>query len=186
MSRQPVQTVILCEDRQQECFVRRFLLERGVNRRSIRVQQSPRSKGSADQWVRESFPIELRAYRSKCNYLPNCLLVVVDADVQTVQEKVKRLETECRNQGVPFRGSDERVAFIVPKRNIETWLAYLRGERCDESATYPRLENESDCQPGVERLAEMCRQGMLEESPPESLRLACGEFQRLVDLGVAF
>jgi hypothetical protein len=186
MSRQPVQTVILCEDRQQECFVRRFLLERGVNRWSVRLQQSPRAKGAADQWVRESFPKELRAYRSKCNHLSNCLLAVVDADMQTVCERIKSFEAECEKQNIPFRRDDERVALVVPKRNIETWLAYLRGETVDETTEYRRYENPSDCQPDAGKLAKMCAGRRLEESPPESLKLACGEFQRLVDLGVAF
>jgi len=186
MSRQSVQTILLCEDQQQECFIRRFLLERRWSRHSIHVEKSPRARGAADQWVRESFPKELRAYRSKCNRLSNCLLVAVDADMQTVQQRIRAFETECKKQNVPFRSGDERVAFIVPKRNIETWLAYLRGDSVDESREYRQLRNESDCQPGVDRLCEMCRQGKLVESPPESLTLACDEFQRLVDLGVAF
>jgi hypothetical protein len=186
MSRQPVQTVILCEDQQQEYFIRHVLLKRGWNGHGIRVEKPQKAKGAADQWVRESFPKELRAYRSKCNHLSNCLLAVVDADMQTVCERIKSFEAECEKQNIPFRRDDERVALVVPKRNIETWLAYLRGETVDETTEYRRYENPSDCQPDAGKLARMCANKRLEESPPESLTLACGEFQRLVDLGVAF
>jgi len=32
--------------------------------------------------------------------------------------------------------------FVVPKRNIETWFAYLRGERPNEKDVYPKYGSE--------------------------------------------
>lgn len=75
------------------------------------------------------------------------------------------------------RAETRLVVVAVPTWNIETWLAYLRGESVDESRDdYPRLDkSESGCQPQVEALAEMCRRRELREPPPPSLTAACRE-----------
>ncbi len=68
---------------------------------------------------------------------------------------------------------------MIPKRNIETWLAYLRGEAVDEQTEYRKYDCPSDCQLDVERLDEMCRQRKFQADPPPSLAYACQEFKRL-------
>lgn len=60
-----VKIVLLCEDSQHEAFVRRFLKGMSWNTREIRVEKSPSAGGSAEQWVRENFPRELKIYRQR-------------------------------------------------------------------------------------------------------------------------
>lgn len=81
MSR-PARITILCEDRQQSCFVRRFPMNRGWTRHDIREEISPQGRGSGEQSVRERFPVELRAYRIQANHQRTGLIVVIDADKQ--------------------------------------------------------------------------------------------------------
>ena len=75
------------------------------------------------------------------------------------------------------RGADERVAVLLPKRNIETWLAYLGGETVDEHSAYPKLSFASQCQPQVSTLLDGCRKDQLRAPVPPSLTQACAEYR---------
>jgi hypothetical protein len=174
-----VQVVILCEDQQQECFIRRFLILRKCDPHRFYVKKPGAGHGSAEQFVREEFPRELRAYRSRSSYCSTCLIVGTDADKLSVEERVKSLMKACTEGGIPLREEGEQVCFAVPKRNIETWLAYLRGESVDEQTEYRKYDCPSDCQQDVEHLDEMCRQRKFRPDPPPSLSHACEEFKRL-------
>ena len=46
-----VAIVILCEDKQHACFVRRVLMHRGYRYHQFRFITSPRGRGSGEQWV---------------------------------------------------------------------------------------------------------------------------------------
>jgi len=174
----PARITILCEDPQQACFVRRFLMNRGWTRHELRENVAPAGSGSGEQWVREQFPQQMKAYRSQCHHLRSGLVAVIDADLREVQYRVRGFETACAKQGVTPKQPDERVLYVIPKRNIETWLAYLRGEPAvDEQTQYPRYEYQSRCHPEVDRLDAMCKTGQLEGEPPASLQRCCQEFQ---------
>jgi hypothetical protein len=174
----PAKITILCEDLQQACFVRRFLMNRGWTRHDLYESIAPAGSGSGEQWVRERLPREMKAYRSKCNHLRNGLVAVIDADSLEVVDRVRGFETACDQQGVASKQSDERVLYVIPKRNIETWLAYLRGApSVDEQTQYPRYEYQSLCHPEVDRLDAMCQNGQLEGQAPASLQRCCQDFQ---------
>ena len=180
MSTNSVEVVVLCEDLQQEVFIRRFLQKRcGFNRHAFRPRISPSGRGSGEQWVREQFPQQLRAYRSQLGRRNSVLIVATDADTQEVGERLRSFELACQKDNIPFRRADEQVIFVVPKRNIETWFAYLRGETVNEAETYRRYATENDCREDVAGLDEMCRQQRLEPVSPPSLNQACGEFARI-------
>jgi len=90
------------------------------------------------------------------------------------------LKAACSEAGVPFRTAEERVALAIPRRNIETWLAYLRGEEVNETDAYPKYDDESECRNEVAKLDEMCRKQKLEpDPPPPSLVIGCQEFKRI-------
>jgi hypothetical protein len=176
----PVHTVILCEDLQLRCFIRRFLLKRGCHARQIREVTLPTGGGAGVTWVREKLPDELKAYRSRNARAATCLVVGCDADDQTVEGRIQTLRDACTAAGVPFRGNAERVALAIPKRNIETWLAYLGGATVNEEEVYPKYDYESDCRNQVTRLDQLCQNQRLEPNPPPpSLVLACEEFRRI-------
>lgn len=177
---------VLCEDLQQACFVRRFLMARSWTRHDLYERIAPAGSGSGEQWVREQFPRELKAYRSQSNHLHNGLVVVIDADTQSVSDRARALDMACKEQGVSRRLPDERVLFVIPRRNVEMWLAYLRGQEADvnEDASYAKYEYQSQCHADADRLGLMCKKGELEGRPPASLQSCCrefGDFWRLLE-----
>lgn len=105
---------------------------------------------------------------------------MTDADTLTIGERLKHLDKACRDQGIEPRRSDEPVAVLVPRRNIETWIAYLAGQTVDEEKTYARLARERDCAPHVKRLKDLCDRGSLESPAPPSLESACQEWKQCV------
>ena len=86
---------------------------------------------------------------------------------------------ECKQQEIPPREDTDPVVVVVPRRNIETWLAYLGGTSVNEVTVYPRLRRERDCDAHANRLYDMCRDERLAEPAPPSLREACDEYRKL-------
>jgi hypothetical protein len=173
-----VRAVILCEDRQQEVFVRTFLATCGI--RPVRVKVNPGERGSAEQYVRESYPAEVRTFRSNFNAQPDTRLVVMtDADIRTVQERLQSLERVLQQNGLPTRQPQERIGVFIPKRNIETWIYFLKGHHVNEEEAYPHLSKQSECKPEVELLAQNRRNPLLENALP-SLLDACQELPRIL------
>jgi hypothetical protein len=172
-----VQLVLLCEDRQHEAFARRFLNAMGWETRAMRVEKAPGGRGAGEQFVRKRFPLELKAHRSRP--VSQALVVLIDGDDQGTVARLQRLGQACREAGVAERTQEERVAVLIPTWNIETWLAYLEGEKVGEGRRdYPRLVRERECHRHVDELARMCREGKLREPAPPSLVEACGEYQK--------
>ena len=173
-----VEIVILCEDRQQEVFARHFLVSCGVNPHRIRVNICPKGELAGEQYVREAYPKEAKAYRSRSAYLNISLIVLTDADMKTVSERWKELEKVLGNGGQARRKAAERIAIFIPKRNVETWIHYLMGELVNETDAYPKLSAESDCKVFVARVAAKPEYRLTSDVPP-SLRLACSELTRI-------
>ena len=173
-----VRVVMLCEDSQHETFIRQFLKAR-FNIRDLRVEKAPQGRGSGEQFVRERFPVELKALRSK-GAERVYLIVMTDGDDQGVAGRMSLLKAACENAGVaPLRVAD-RVLICVPTWNIETWLAYLRGEIVDESrGDYRKYTRESECATEVEALVAMCNTGALRHPCPPSLQEACDNYRRV-------
>lgn len=181
MSQRRVQVVILCEDRQQEVFARYFLEKRGF-KGPMRTKICPPASQSGEQYVRERYPLEVKAYRQNRNRVSICLVVLIDADTNTTKTRYRELSKSLTGLGECDRQQDEAIAIFIPKRNIETWLHYLRGEAVNEDKAYSKSKEQSSCRADVENLAEQCRSQGLPEEAPASLRLACRELERLLPL----
>jgi hypothetical protein len=174
------QLVVLCEDRQQEVFTRRFLEHCGIIRGRIRYLTSPRGKGAGEQYVCAGYPDEVRGYRRKCHSINIGLVVMTDADIESVSERLKRLDDALEHASVDRRKADERIGIFVPKRNIETWIHHLLGMPVNEVDEYPKLAGrESDCRRVVEALADSRRDPLPDDAPP-SLKAACDELTRVL------
>jgi hypothetical protein len=181
MSHRSVQLVILCEDTQQEAFIRRFLRKAGWNKRRFRVEKAPSGRGSGEQFVKERFPLELEAYRKKSAHVGSAVVVMIDGDNRGVATRQNELNDACSKKNVQQRQPNDRVAVFVPTWNIETWFAYLDGQTVDETrSNYPRLERERLCQKHVNTLFDMCNSGSLREPAPASLRKACSEYKNRI------
>ena len=124
-----VRITLLCEDSQTDAFVRRFLRRRNFRGRDIRTLPLPDGSRSGEQWVRERYPGELRAIRGCQGAF---LVVVTDADQYSTATRRAQLDAACEEKQIPQRDDCDPVLVIVPRRNIETWLAYLDGTEVDE------------------------------------------------------
>ena len=169
--------ILLCEDLQTDVFVRRFLARRNIKGRDIVTCPLPDGGQSGEQWVRTRFPEELKRIRRRQRAL---LVVVIDADVGSIGDRHTQLDQQCREAGIETRKSSDSVIVALPRRNIETWFEYLRGNPVNESIDYPRLPRESDCKPLADRLHGMCHERQrLDEPAPPSLRAVCDEYGKL-------
>ncbi|MFH0824366.1 MAG: hypothetical protein V2B18_16560 [Pseudomonadota bacterium] len=178
MGKRRVRTVILCEDLQQEVFVYRFLKRTGrANTRTVTVWRSAGGRGSGAQFVLEHFAKEIKAFRAKSSHINLCLVVVIDADNFSVEERIRQLESSLGDSGQQERTTGERIVILVPKRNIETWIRYLDGMDYDETQPYSKLTRQKECMSAVKRLADFCTAG-LQTDVPDSLRRACVEARR--------
>ena len=179
-----VQFIIVCEDKQQDVFARRFLKLSKVERHDIYTRRckNPKTVGDAKDWIKTNLPAQLqgfRNYNAKNKSAGRILLVIADADNQTVKQRIKHVTSGCN----PKPKSSENVCFIIPKWAIETWIIHLRGESINESYRIQQKDrlknNERACQPQVKKLKDMCDSNSLPANAPDSLRKACTEFQRI-------
>jgi hypothetical protein len=177
-SRHQPQVVILCEDNTHYHFARKYLQCRGFKK--IRKKMPFKGGGSGEQYVREHYAQELKAYRSQMNHLNIALVVVIDADMNSIEERIKSLDDQ--NPQKP-RSDIEKIAIFVPKRNIETWFHYLDGHDCDEEKSYKSLHKNSRPSQFAKKLhEEICSQELPDDAPP-SLFHACQELKRLQIVG---
>jgi hypothetical protein len=139
----PSSVILLLEDVQHRQFVYRYLIECRVEAHVIRTQLSPSGKGSAENWVRKQFVKEVCAYRSRKAHAQTQLIVVIDADTHTVRERLRQLNEELKKSGKPpVDVKKEKIARLVPKRNIETWILCLNGETVEELKDYSKTGND--------------------------------------------
>jgi hypothetical protein len=136
----PSQVILLVEDSHHQQFIFRYLSSLDLQRREVRVEKSRSGAGSAEQWVRERFPIEVQAYRAR--HARTKLIVVIDADAHTLNERLRQLDRALKEAGVPPIRDAEEIARLVPKRNIETWILCLNDDAVDEDENYKTTRND--------------------------------------------
>src|SRR5688500_16618310 len=104
----------------------------GVRVSNIRL--SPPGQGSGEQYVLRQYPVEVRAVRRTNQFRPVgvSLVTVIDADTYTVLQRHEELDRRLDASNQERRHADEKLAILVPKRNIETWIHHLRGVLVDE------------------------------------------------------
>jgi hypothetical protein len=176
------EVVILGEDDEQTEFARKFLNAQGVVNAKIRVIPNPNGKGAGTAHVVKNFPERVMAYRKKRNSIHNGLVVIIDADVSSVEQRYKELNRTLQKAALESRQEDERIVFWIPKRNIETWLCFLTGITVDEILDYKKT-HQSEIDKSKKKAA---IKGFAEKWPnslppkmPEALRLGMDEFHRI-------
>jgi hypothetical protein len=127
--------IALVEDAHHEMLVYRYLCrERGMSRHEIRIKPSPVAEGSAEQWVRLNYPAEVKALRTR--QAMTVLIVMIDADAYSVDQRLAQLATALELAGGHPLRLNERVARLVPKRNVETWILCLNEHPVNEDTDY--------------------------------------------------
>lgn len=123
-------------------LIYRYLKKHGLNGHQMTFRPSPPGAGSAENWVRNEFAVEVGAYRSRQTRARTELIVVIDADTRTVQQRLSQLDQALLDNGKRAVDTDtERIARLVPKRNIETWILCLNERPVDEETDYKRARN---------------------------------------------
>jgi hypothetical protein len=84
--------------------------------------------------VRKQFVQEVSAYRAR--HAQTALILVIDADTNSVLQRLNQLDQELQAVGKASVSKSERIAQLVPKRNIETWILCLNGTIVDEDSDY--------------------------------------------------
>lgn len=132
----PSRVIFIVEDELQGRLIYRYLLKRGLGRHDLREKRSPSGRGSAENWVRETFVTETNEYRRRQTRAQSALVVMIDADARSVQDRWNQLDQALRDNDEAVVGRNERIARLVPKRNVETWILCLNEQDVNESADY--------------------------------------------------
>jgi hypothetical protein len=181
--------MILCEDKVTDDFFCDFFMayydwSLSRTRRVVRRSNYPKGRrGAGEKHVRDAYAKELQAYRK--NPQGRMLVAVIDADSGTVDAHHRELDYEARQDSIGGpRKMGEAVIHVVPKRSIETWIAYFSGEQADEERTFrDKYRGKRDkIRDAAKKLAHCCKADQACDSQaPDSLQQALKEFQRFKD-----
>jgi hypothetical protein len=131
------QMVLLCEDKAQERLALAYMKKCGFDARRIRsVVASELVPGGNVGWVLDEFPKQLQACRQRNKKAKTLLVVIVDADQFSVEERRRHLCDRLKRDGSEALTRDEPAALLIPKRNIETWVHALLGTHVSEEMDY--------------------------------------------------
>jgi DNA polymerase III psi subunit len=139
----PSLVIVIVEDQRQQMLIRRYLLNKGLTFHQLRFTPLHQGEGSGEQWVRRSYPGEVEALRRRQAKAQTALIVVIDADAGTVEHRLGQLDESLRrSEHRSFDPNRERIARLIPRRNIETWILCLNGAFVDEETEYKRTPND--------------------------------------------
>jgi len=177
----PSQVIVLLEDGHQRMLIYRYL-KKCVRDSPVRFRQPPPGHGSAESWVRKRFAEETNEYRRRQARAGTALIVMIDADTHTVQDRLTRLDQALKDNGMKTVGKSERIARLVPRRNVETWILCLNGEAVKEETDYKSPKN--NWNELISTASEMlCEWTRSQTEPPnhcvDSLRTGVRELKRL-------
>jgi hypothetical protein len=138
---------LLCEDDVHRRLAVAYMNRCNINRRIVVEKIASRlQRGGNNDWVLRAFPAELHACRQRHKRAKTLLVVVVDADKLTVGERRRQLTDSLKVTGYEELAADDPVAFLITRRNVETWIRALLVEKVNEDDDYkkPRKEPTKD------------------------------------------
>jgi hypothetical protein len=172
--------IVLCEDVKHKSFIFRYLRRLGFKNRQIHSRLPRAGRGAGEQWVRERYPEEARAQRRRANHTSTSLIAVVDADTLSVDKRRLQLDETMTKAGLSPRETKERIAIVIPRRNIESWVHFAETRQIDETTDFKlRYKSTNDCKNAADVAVEACRAADQSQVPP-SLAAACLELKRIV------
>lgn len=184
------EVTILCEDIDQERFIREYLICRGLEDRKIKDFGNPKGREikNNNALIVKHYPALIKSQRTR-KHRNLAVVVMIDGDEDSLYDKMRslhiKLDEAAGNLNKDTRLPNEKVAIFVPARNIETWFYYImEGQECDETTDYKDKKMSAKerielAKSAAQKLArEICPQGVDRITLP-SLRYACTELQRL-------
>jgi hypothetical protein len=143
----PTAVTLLCEDDTTSVLLRSYLKRYGV---SYGIRVNITQSGSGFDWVLRNYPVEVNTYRISKAKKATWLIVAIDADEETVVARIRQLDARLERSEDrrlrEMRVQDEKIARLVPRRNIETWLLALTGSGATEEEDYKRLRGKDEWQ----------------------------------------
>jgi hypothetical protein len=122
----------LVEDKRQQQFVYRFLKKIGYLEHEIRFRPVPGGHGSGAHWVLTQYAREVEIYHKRSVRAQTALVVAIDADDGSVTQRRQQLDDRAA------RTANDRIAHLIPKWSVETWILCLNGVAVDEDQSYRR------------------------------------------------
>ena len=127
MSERVANINVLCEDHDQQNLVRRYLGHFKIT--NVRYEPVPGKSGSGEQYVRTQFAKLVGVCRGTLGKKTKCLLIVVtDADNQTVQAREQTLHDVLKAANSSAITAGEPIVILIPKWQVETWIKCLLGQ----------------------------------------------------------
>ncbi len=102
----------------------------------------PQAREALRIWVQTRFAREVSAYRNRQTRAESALILIIDADIHAVQDRLTQLNRALAESGIPAIGNDEQIARVVPKRNVETWILCLNEQHVNEDTDYKRTRHD--------------------------------------------
>ena len=139
-----VDIALLCEDESHEQFIKKFLRRKGRSyRRVFPDGYKSRETGGVqpnNAFVLERATIEIAAARK----VPpkRALILVIDGDARGFASRQGEIAANLKAADMLPLNDTERIALIVPCRNIETWIHHFAGEVTDEKQVYSKRDYE--------------------------------------------
>lgn len=177
----PSLVIVRAEDSRHGQFIGRYLRRLGLRNHAMRILTAPAGQGSAEQWVRNNFVIDVQSYRSRA--AETKLVVMMDADTHIVEQRLRQLDESLRRAGISLRDDDEKnIVRLVPRRNIETWILCISRRVVGEEENYKYEQSDwaELIRNGVDTLYAWTRlNATIPESCVDSLRLALPQLRKL-------
>jgi hypothetical protein len=89
-------------------------------------------QGGNVAWVLREFPKQVHACRQRQKRANTRLIVLVDADNFTVDERRRQLDERLRQAGHEGLSATDPVVLLIPRWHVETWICSLLGNSVTE------------------------------------------------------
>ncbi len=184
---------ILCEDVQTRNFLQSFLFDQGISVGKISCNMAPAGDGCGSQYVRKYYSSEVKTLLCK-NFQRLVLFVSMDADNHTLEERKQELQKQLlsdfsndkRNTNLDI--TKECIILWFPKKQIENWIHFLRGEDTNEDVDYPHGGNKRKaerCSNEAKQLSKYFQDlELYEKGVLPSIELAKTEYKRVCQLQI--
>jgi hypothetical protein len=120
----------LCEDDEHRRLAIAYLKHCRINTDRLVVEKvaSRLQQGGNVGWVLSEFPRQLHACRQRHKRAKTLLVVMLDADQHTVEQRRRQLNERLKHEGHEDLDADDPVALLIPRRHVETWVCALLGQ----------------------------------------------------------
>ena len=97
---------------------------------------------------------------------------------------MEQLDRALDKNGVEAKGDKDMAMIWIPKREIETWIHYLRGEDVDEEMSFRHDGDPVSCSSEAKKMVKICQnpKAINFDRPLPSLSAAVTEYGRVCQL----